>query len=111
MAEKKIIAAPPKGMVIAIDVTTKVIKVLDDNPFRINWSAKNLGAANVYYGFMRTVAATGPRQGWEIAAAGGSISDEWWTGPVWMIAASGVNRVIVQEVAGIEVRPFRKIKE
>jgi len=108
MAEVEILAVKPKGQVLAVDVTTSVVKVLDDNPFRINWSAKNLGAANVYYAFTRKVASSGPFQGWEIAAAGGSVSDEWWTGPVYMVAASGTNRVIIQEVAGVEVREFRK---
>jgi hypothetical protein len=102
--------ASPKGAVRAFSIGTTPIRVLPDNPYRINWSAKNLGSSNVYYGFTRGVESSGVRQGWEIAAAGGSVSDEFWTGEVWMVAASGTNTVIVQEVAGEEIRPFRVAK-
>jgi len=105
---EEIIPAKPKGDVFPIDVGTTPVRVLHDNPYRINWSAKNLGTANVYWGKSARVASSGPFQGWEITAAGGSVSDEWWTGEVWMVAASGTQRVIVSEDAATEIRPWRK---
>jgi len=106
----KIIAAKPKGLVRMITVGTEVVQLLVDNPFRINWSAKNLGANHIYYGFTRLVKATGPNQGWRIDAGGGSVSDEWWTGPIFALTATGTSDLIVQEIAGEYVREFRKLK-
>jgi len=111
MAEIKVIAAKPKGLVRRVDVTTEVTQLLVDNPFRVNWSAKNIGTEHVFYGFDRKVAATGTFQGWRIDAGGGSVSDEWWTGPIWAVSAAGTQTVIVQEVAGEYVREFRKLKK
>ncbi len=85
----------------SFQVTTpasKAIRVLNVNPDRIEFSLKDLGSTDIYYGFDQDVSSSGAKGGWLVGNSQGSRSNDKWKGEVWIYCTAAVI-VCVEEIS------------
>ena len=73
--------------------SSSVTTVLSDNPNRVSWLIKNNGSVTVYIGFSSSLTAANGLP----LYPGDVISDDSYTGPVYVITDSGTSDLRVME--------------
>lgn len=77
------------------DVSTNAVEVVSGDTSRRSALIQNLGPEPVFVGFDSSVT---PTTGVQIAAGGGTYSDETFSGALYAITSSGTSDVRFQEV-------------
>ena len=86
--------------VITVKVKTVPTRLLVANPKRIGFMIINDSSVDVYVGFDKGVATSGPKKGVPIKANGGFWAYEWHKGEVWAIASTETEVTVVESSEG-----------
>lgn len=86
--------------VVTVTVKTVPTRLLVANDKRKVYSIHNDSTVNVYVGYDKEVATSGPKRGILVRPNGGAIEDEFHKGEVWAIAEAETEVTVVEVSEG-----------